>query len=236
MMRVRPDLKAFESLFIKISRFVEETAGAEGMSIKHPEQDGIVADPCHHIFLCEDAHIRILSVKVPPDTTENYHTHELPSIMYVDKPCDILLHIKNVKTINICDSNPRVMHIPDEPLHAVTNLDKKNTYEAIRFEMKKISCSQPSDMVKKIENFIKDQRKELDLLREYLSSQLASEEKSVSSKKDFQLCEAKHSHAVPMDGFGTKLRSAPRFWSSYDKPGKEIIVDESLSMTREFVL
>lgn len=174
-MQIRNNIKEYEPLFKEISRFVQqETEGSEELNIIKPEYDGVVADPCHHDVVYKDEHIKILSVSVPPGVTEKFHTHELPAIMYVDKPCDIIVENKDEhKKMIILDDKQRFMFIPQESLHAVTNTEEKRTYYAFRFEINKLNFKQSPERIKV---YIESKKKDFDSLREcLLSMQLRSD-------------------------------------------------------------
>lgn len=168
-MQIRKNIKDYEPLFKQISRFIQqETEGSEELSITKPEYDGVTADPCHHTVIYKDEYIKILSVSVPPGVTEKFHTHELPAIMYVDKPCDIIVENKKEhKQIIVSDDKQRFMFIPQETLHAVTNTEEKRTYYAFRFEINKSKFKLSPERIKV---FIESKKKDFDSLRECLLS------------------------------------------------------------------
>ncbi|MCE1180977.1 MAG: hypothetical protein LWW81_01520 [Rhodocyclales bacterium] len=106
-----------------------------------PKQDAIIAGEKNHVVIFEDAELRVLSVTVQPGEVEVPHHHRWPSIIVYDRPVKSekrdaagnLLPPKRPAGDKV--ELPRVIRLPPEALHSVSNLDTKPLH-LIRIEFK----------------------------------------------------------------------------------------------------
>jgi predicted metal-dependent enzyme (double-stranded beta helix superfamily) len=106
-----------------------------------PKQDALASGKKNHIVIFEDAEIRVLSVTVAPGEAEIPHHHQWPSIIVYDRPVKSenrdgkgnLLPPKGSAGDKV--ELPRVIRVPPEALHSVSNLDAKPLH-LIRIEFK----------------------------------------------------------------------------------------------------
>lgn len=106
-----------------------------------PKQDAVMAGERNHVVIFEDAEIRVLSVTVLPGEVEIPHHHRWPSIIVYDRPVKSenrdgkgnLLPPKRPAGDKV--ELPRVIRVPPEALHSVSNLDTKPLH-LIRVEFK----------------------------------------------------------------------------------------------------
>jgi predicted metal-dependent enzyme (double-stranded beta helix superfamily) len=106
-----------------------------------PKQDAAASGKKNHVVIFEDSEIRVLSVTVAPGQVEIPHHHQWPSIIVYDRPVKSenrdgkgnLLPPKGRAGEKV--ELPRVIRVPPEALHSVSNLDTK-TLHLIRIEFK----------------------------------------------------------------------------------------------------
>jgi len=106
-----------------------------------PTQDALVAAPENHTVLYEDDLIRVVSVSVPPGTTEKAHHHRFPSVFVIDRMVK-LRDYNGLTNKEIPLPLPKDIDFPitvkfsPQPLHYVENFDTK-PFHATRIEFKK---------------------------------------------------------------------------------------------------
>jgi predicted metal-dependent enzyme (double-stranded beta helix superfamily) len=106
-----------------------------------PKQDALASGKKNHVVIFEDSEIRVLSVTVAPGEVEIPHHHRWPSVIVYDRPVKSenrdgkgnLLAPK--RAAGDKGELPRVIRVPPEALHSVTNLDTKPLH-LIRVEFK----------------------------------------------------------------------------------------------------
>lgn len=106
-----------------------------------PMQDAAASGKKNHVVIFEDSEIRVLSVTVAPGETEIPHHHQWPSTIVYDRPVKSenrdgkgnLLALK--QPMGDKGELPRVIRVPPEALHSVTNLDTRPLH-LIRIEFK----------------------------------------------------------------------------------------------------
>jgi len=106
-----------------------------------PKQDALDSGKKNHVVIFEDSEIRVLSVTVAPGEVEIPHHHQWPSIIVYDRPVKSenrdgkgnLLPGKGPAGDKV--ELPRVIRVPPEALHSVSNLDAKSLH-LIRIEFK----------------------------------------------------------------------------------------------------
>jgi predicted metal-dependent enzyme (double-stranded beta helix superfamily) len=107
----------------------------------NPKQDALASGKKNHVVIFEDSKIRVLSVTVAPGEVEIPHHHQWPSIIVYDSPVKSenrdgkgnLLAPKQRAGDKV--ELPRVIRVPPEALHSVSNLDAKPLH-LIRIEFK----------------------------------------------------------------------------------------------------
>lgn len=95
-----------------------------------PQQDAVVAGVKNHVVIFEDSEIRVLSVTVQPGEVEVLHHHRWPSIIVYDRP--VKSENRDAKGNLLAPKRPagdkpelpRIIRLPPEALHSVSNLDK----------------------------------------------------------------------------------------------------------------
>lgn len=106
-----------------------------------PALDAVVAAPENHKVLYEDDLIRVLSVTVPPGTTEKPHHHCYWSVFVIDR----VVHARDFDGVTGKEiplplpdklEFPVTLKFPPQPLHYVQNADDK-PFHATRIEFKK---------------------------------------------------------------------------------------------------
>ena len=106
-----------------------------------PKQDAVISGVKNHVVIFEDNEIRVLSVTVQPGEIEVPHHHQWPSIIVYDRPVKSenrdgkgnLLPPKRPAGDKV--ELPRVIRLPPEALHSVSNLDQAPLH-LIRIEFK----------------------------------------------------------------------------------------------------
>ena len=104
--------------------------------------DALIAAPKSHRILLENDRVRVLDVVVEPGEKEPPHTHNLPSVMYIDEPSQILYYDAEGKVVfDLRKSDkpripPMTQYLEPEGLHSVENVGDKR-FHAIRVELKK---------------------------------------------------------------------------------------------------
>lgn len=104
-----------------------------------PELDALIAAPDNHQLLYEDDLVRVISVTIPPGTTEPRHHHRWPSVFVIDS----LVRLRDFDA----DGREVPLPVPDEfelpltirmapqPVHFVINEDTR-TFHGTRIEFK----------------------------------------------------------------------------------------------------
>lgn len=107
----------------------------------NPDQDAVIAAPENHTVIYEDDLIRVVSVSLPPGTTEKPHHHRFPSVFVIDR-------MVKVRDFNGATNQEIPLPIPPDldfpitvrfapqPLHYVENCDTK-PFHGTRIEFKK---------------------------------------------------------------------------------------------------
>ena len=138
-------------LAVSATLFVAGQAYAQGMPIStdgtdphtwDPKLDAVIAGVKNHVVIYEDSEIRVLSVTVQPGEVEVAHHHRWPSIIVYDRPTRSenrdakgnLLPPK--KAAGDKPELPRLIRVPPEAAHSVTNLDTVPLH-LVRVEFKK---------------------------------------------------------------------------------------------------
>jgi hypothetical protein len=105
-----------------------------------PEMDAVLAAPESHKVLFENDDVRVLEVIIPPGEREPEHTHQMPSVMIVDRPAMIRYYQGTALAFS---SPPGVstratigQWMEQEGPHAVENVDIV-PYHAFRVELKR---------------------------------------------------------------------------------------------------
>lgn len=106
-----------------------------------PKQDAVASGKKNHVVIFEDSEIPVLSVTVLPGEVEILHHHQWPSIIVYDRPVKSenrdgkgnLLAAKRPAGDKV--ELPRVIRVPPEALHSVSNLDTTPLH-LIRIEFK----------------------------------------------------------------------------------------------------
>ncbi len=123
----------------------ENAASPSCASINPDAQDGVLVAPENHHVLFENADVRVIEVSGAPHAKEVMHTHNRPSIFYLDAPTATRYvvagdeaHAK-VRRGPPPDFKPIVISMPPEALHAVESLSDR-TFHALRVELKHPGC------------------------------------------------------------------------------------------------
>jgi hypothetical protein len=198
-------LRFFDSISISIQTLMKEEAKeCPQKELLDPKCDGAVCDERHHQVVFDDATLRVIDVIVEPGEVETFHTHERCAVMYVDIPANIILEIKDDKSITINNPEQRFAIIPEEGLHRVTNTDDKQ-FRAFRFEIKWDICalSQFDILSEKICSVIKAKKPQLDELREKMlkeeqSKTILATPKTLTLKYNAVLSNTEVTGAIPL--------------------------------------
>ncbi len=124
-------LLAIAPLVVAASALGQTAISTDGTDPKtwDPRLDAVVAGAKNHVVTFEDSEIRVLSVTVAPGEVEALHHHRWPSVIVYDRPTRSenrdakgnLLAPK--KPAGDKPELPRVIRVPPEAAHSVTNLD-----------------------------------------------------------------------------------------------------------------
>jgi hypothetical protein len=110
-----------------------------------PESDAVLAAPDSHRVLLENDQVRVLEVMIEPGVREPEHTHQPPSVMFIDSPARTRYYVDGTLT---AESPPRdggpvvpvVRWLEPEGPHSVENIDDF-LFHAIRVELKRAGLS-----------------------------------------------------------------------------------------------
>ncbi len=118
----------------------------------HPSDAVTVAPYSHHV-LFEDAHVRVLEIRLPPGASEPIHIHALPSVIFGETGGDggasfVYTEYRMVdgKFVQVAQNEIkptggyRAVWSPPEGPHAITNTGPVGV-KFTRVEMKPESCS-----------------------------------------------------------------------------------------------
>ena len=105
-----------------------------------PAMDALIAAPDNHQLLYEDDLIRVISVTIPPGTTEPRHHHRWPSVFVIDS----LVHLRDFDAegrevpLPVPDAYelPLTLRLPPQPVHFVIN-DDTRAFHGTRIEFKR---------------------------------------------------------------------------------------------------
>lgn len=119
----------------------------------HPN-DAVTAAPYSHRVLFEDAHVRVLEIRLPPGASEPIHIHALPSVIMGETGGDggarfVYTEYRMVdgKFVQVSQNEVkptggfRTVWSPPEGPHSITNTGGVGV-RFTRIEMKPESCSQ----------------------------------------------------------------------------------------------
>lgn len=123
----------------------------------HPElhpNDAVTAAPYSHHVVFEDAHVRVLEIRLPPGASEPIHIHALPSVIMGETGGEggakfVYTEYRMVdgKFVQVAQnevtptSGYRAVWTPPEGPHSITNTGPVGV-KFMRVEMKPESCSQ----------------------------------------------------------------------------------------------
>ena len=104
-----------------------------------PALDALIAAPDNHQLLYEDDSIRVISVTIPPGTTEPRHHHRWPSVFVIDS----LVRLRDFDgegreiPLPVPDQFelPLTIRLPPQPVHFVINEDTR-AFHGTRIEFK----------------------------------------------------------------------------------------------------
>lgn len=122
----------------------------------HPElhpNDAVTAAPYSHHVVFEDAHVRVLEIRLPPGASEPIHIHALPSVIMGETGGEggakfVYTEYRMVdgKFVQVAQnevtptSGYRAVWTPPEGPHSITNTGPVGV-KFMRVEMKPESCS-----------------------------------------------------------------------------------------------
>ena len=106
-----------------------------------PEMDGALAAPESHVIVFENDAVRVLEIKISAGEREAEHTHQMPSVMIVDRPAMIRYYREGILVSSSAESTIVEAAVgqwmdPEGP-HSVENIDDK-PYHAFRVELKRL--------------------------------------------------------------------------------------------------
>jgi hypothetical protein len=123
----------------------------------HPElhpNDAVTAAPYSHHVVFEDAHVRVLEIRLPPGASEPIHIHALPSVImgetggeggakfvYTEYRMVDGNFVQVAQNEVTPTSGYRAVWTPPEGPHSITNTGPVGV-KFMRVEMKPESCSQ----------------------------------------------------------------------------------------------
>jgi len=106
------------------------------------ELDAVIAAPENHKILLENASVRVLEVTLAPGKIEALHSHQWPSVLYLQEFGDYIDRdakgniILNTRTLpRPLKFPPAIWKGPQAP-HSVENLSDTKTIRLIRVEIK----------------------------------------------------------------------------------------------------
>jgi len=104
--------------------------------------DAVVAAPGNHKVLLENDKVRVLEVTMAPNTVEPLHSHQWPSVLYIQSAGDFIDRDADGNVIMDTRQLPESFEFPmtlwkkPEAPHSVENLSDTITIRLIRVEMK----------------------------------------------------------------------------------------------------
>lgn len=106
------------------------------------ELDAVTAAPDNHKILLENDNVRVLEVTMAPSTVEPLHSHQWPSVLYIQSAGDFIDRDAEGEIILDTRTLPEPMTFPmtiwkdPEAPHSVENLSDTQTIRLIRVEVK----------------------------------------------------------------------------------------------------
>lgn len=131
------------------------------------ELDAVTAAPVNHKILLENDRVRVLEVTMAPSTVEPLHSHQWPSVLYIQSAGNFIDHDADGEIILDTRTLPEPMTFPmtiwkdSEAPHSVENLSDTQTIRLIRVEMKPFQKSSAREKLRDV-NFEPSDRKDHD--------------------------------------------------------------------------
>lgn len=106
------------------------------------ELDAVIAAPDNHKILMENDRVRVLEVTMAPTTIEPLHSHQWPSVLYIQSAGDFIDRdaegeiILDTRTLPEPMTFPMTMWKAPEAPHSAENLSETQTIRLIRVEIK----------------------------------------------------------------------------------------------------
>lgn len=105
-----------------------------------PRKASAIAAAGNHKVVFENENLRVISVTIPPGTTEPYHDHPYYSLLFIDANVKTVDHDPTGKPTTLPGAGPKAPFVflqPPQGLHAVQDLDTQKPDHLIRIEFKK---------------------------------------------------------------------------------------------------
>lgn len=105
-----------------------------------PALDALTAAPDNHQLLYEDDLVRVISVTIPPGTTEPRHHHRWPSVFVIDSLVRLRDFDAEGREVPLPVPEqfelPLTLRLPPQPVHFVINEDTR-PFHGTRIEFKR---------------------------------------------------------------------------------------------------